>query len=183
MKYLLPLLFFFATQASALELKQVQDHYRGIKSISAEIEQTKTSPLLLRPLRSKVQLKFEGEVLSWSVAGQEPWRIRFLKDGKTEFLSSSKVLKDIPADAKAKLDRTMALVRKILLMDQSLNQDFNQVIVGDTLQISPKSKDKSVFFEKVGIEFDKKLEIKSISLKTAEDDTLLVFTKLILQRS
>lgn len=182
--YLLLLFGWLSSQtALALDLKSIQEHYRGIKEISAEIDQTKTSPLLLRPLQSKVKLSFKDEILSWEVSGQEPWRIRFAADGKTEFLNASKALAEIPADAKAKLDRTLALVRKILIMDPALEKDFVQTLKGETLLIKPKGQENSVFFESIEILFQKNADIRRILLKTADDETTLNFHTLHLKRS
>lgn len=182
--FLLTLLFVSLIPASgfALDMKAIQDHYRGLTKLKAEVEQTKTSPLLIRPLKSLLTLEYSEKTLSWSMKGQEPWKVRFDGKGQAQVLSNDKALAEIPREARAKLDRTLGLIHKILVMDPSLEKDFTQTLTQQTLSITPKSKDHSVFFEGVEVTFKSNADIDFIILRTADDETRLSFRSLELKR-
>ncbi len=164
-----------ASMAAPLTLDTIKNTYRRVNEIHGEGEQIKTSPLLLRPLKSKVSLSLEKGLLTWRGEGQEPWRIKFGVDGKPEFLGVGKTLEQMPPAARAKLDSTVALVRNILTMDPKLEQDFNLAIKDGLLTVEPKPGNRGVFFQSVNIQFKPSGLIESIRFKTQDDETLLLF--------
>ena len=169
-------------RAEALTVEVIKKHYRGIDQMQGEAEQVKTSPLLLRPLKSNVSLRFDKGLLTWQVEGQEAWQIRFGGDGKPVFLNGGKTLAQIPANARDKLDRTVGLVRNILTMDPKLEKDFNLKLDKEFLTIVPKSEKSGVFFKSIGIQFKPNADLQSISFKTEEDETKLVFKSIKIKR-
>lgn len=172
----------FQAMATNLTVDAIKKHYRNIDQMQGEAEQIKTSPLLLRPLKSNVSLRFDKGLLTWQVEGQEAWQIRFNGDGKPVFLNGSKTLAQIPASAREKLDRTVGLVHNILTMDPKLEEDFNLELKKEFLMIVPKSEKSGVFFKSIGIQFKSNADLQSISFKTEEDETKLVFKTIKIKR-
>jgi len=171
-----------SSHAAALTLDSIRQHYRNISEFHGEAEQTKTSPLLLRPLKSKVQLSLEKEVLTWQPEGQEPWRMRFSADGKPVFINGGKTLAQLPSSARDKLDRTVTLVRNILTMDPKLDDDFHLKLDQGHLTIEPKSVKVDVFFKAIDLTFKPNADLLSINFKTADDETTLLFKTMTITR-
>ncbi|RYZ48374.1 MAG: hypothetical protein EOP07_25860 [Proteobacteria bacterium] len=174
--------FFLASEPSlaksSLTLERIQKTYRGMTQMEGEAEQIKTSPLLLRPLKSNVSLRFDKGLLTWQVEGQEAWQLRFDKNSKPKFINGEKTIKQIPADARDKLDRTISLVHNILTMDPKLDDDFSLSLDKNILTILPKAGKNTVFFQSIAIEFKSNIEIQSISFKTQDDETKLLFKRM-----
>jgi hypothetical protein len=173
MRFILILSILLLSAANDPWPQGIKDHYRGLRRLKAKIEQVKTSPLLLRPLKSQVDLEFKEDTLTWTVSGQKPFAMKFLSGGRTEFLSGGSALSELPKEARQRLDASIGLIRKILVMDPALDQDFMQTWSDQTLTITPKS--NSVFFEWVSITFRKDRSIESMSFKTADEQTRLTF--------
>ncbi|MBC7659149.1 MAG: hypothetical protein H7249_05510 [Chitinophagaceae bacterium] len=179
---LLVLSFPLKVMAGPLTVDEIKKHYRGIHQIQGEAEQIKTSPLLLRPLKSNVSLHFDEGILTWQVEGQEPWQIKFGGDGKPVFINGGKYLAQIPSDAREKLDRTVGLVHNILTMDPKLDDDFHLTLDKEFLTIVPKSEKSGVFFKSIAIQFNRNADIQNIRFNTEEDETKLVFKSITLKR-
>jgi hypothetical protein len=163
---------------AALTLDMIQKTYRGMTQMEGEAEQIKTSPLLIRPLKSNVTLRFDKGLLTWQVEGQEAWQLRFDKNSKPKFISGEKTIKQIPPEARDKLDRTISLVHNILTMDPKLDDDFKLSLDKNVLTILPKGEKNTVFFQSIAIEFKANTEIQSISFKTQDDETKLLFKRM-----
>lgn len=161
-----------------LTLEKIQKTYRGMTQMEGEAEQIKTSPLLIRPLKSNVTLRFDKGLLTWQVEGQEAWQLRFDKNSKPQFINGEKTIKQIPADARDKLDRTISLVHNILTMDPKLDDDFKLSLDKNILTILPKGEKNTVFFQSISIEFKNNTEIQSISFRTQDDETKLLFKRM-----
>ncbi len=165
----------------ALTLSDIKTHYQGVKQFAGEAEQVKTSPLLLRPLKSTVKVGYDHGLLSWQPAGQEAWQVKFGPDGKPVFLGAGAQLKDLPPDAREKLDQTMGLVRDLFTMDPRLEQNFDLALDHDRLTVKPKPQTK-VFFTEVTLDFKPDMSLDHLTFLTADDKTVLTFHSMKISR-
>lgn len=166
--------------AAPLTLERLQKVYGNIQSFEAEVVQTKTSPLLLRPIVTKVDIQQKGKILEWRAQGQSPLRVDFSQENAPQLLSEGSLPLQLPEPARHKLLRTLEAIRDLLSMDKRLEKNFQIKVSDRTLLLKPLRQD--VFFQDIRIEFDAADQIEKLTFFTADDETQLVFVRLRIVR-
>jgi len=182
-------LIFWTGQAFAgLTREALNRQYRGLKGFTGSAVQTRSSPYLLKPLRSEVQIAYENEILSWQVQGQDKFEVKFPAKGQPELVSGdgvkggsdthNSVASNMPAAARRKLLETLKALRSLMLLDPKLDDDFLVTVKGQELWIIPRPNQSNIFFEEIVLLFDPAMQLQSMRLKTQDDVTQLTFLQL-----
>jgi hypothetical protein len=153
-------------------------HYRGFRGFSGTAMQSRSSPYLLKPLRSEVHIAYQNEKLSWQAQGQEKLEVSFPDTGPPQFAGGSTVTAGMPDAVRVKLLATLKAMRRLMLIDPKLDEDFVVIVKGQQLLITPRSKQSDIFFQEIVLVFDQSLQLQSMQLKAQDDVTELTFSQL-----
>lgn len=156
--------------ALVLTLPLVKAHYAGTKGLDAEIEQTKVSPFLVKPLVSKIHLTAKPGQIRWEV--REPVAASFVFDdsGKSPFPENDKT-KALVSFIKALVTVDFALIEK----------DFDLVPDGAALIATPRQASALAgMIKSLTLRFDDNLSLKSLHIDAANETTDLIFKSLTL---
>ena len=168
--------------ATPLTLALLREKYASLKEFHAGVEQTKTSPYLLRPLKSKVKIDFAADRLTWTAAGEKPLQVYFPSRGSPVLESQGGLPTALPEPTRLKLMHTLEAVRDLVTMDPKLEERFTLKIEGQDLQVMPRAEGAPVFFRSIILSFDTQQELKSMRLVSDEDETQLTFESLVLKK-
>lgn len=162
-----------ASSARAEELSRdaLMTAYARVKSLRAEIEQTRTSPYLYKPLVSRVQLECAGGRIVWRVL--EPFRGEVVFDQSGVASAGGAAL---PPGAAEKMAPLLRLLRAIFWVDlAAMEKDFHVRIAGDTLEATPRVEAGFGSLRKLLFRFGPDLAPVQITVDAGPDVTELKF--------
>jgi hypothetical protein len=161
------MIFLFAL---ALSLADVKTHYAGTKGLEADIEQTKTSPYLTKPLLSKIHLAVKPGEIRWEV--KEPVASTFVFDesGKSPFPEN---------------DKTKALIgfiKSLVTVDfPAIEREFTLEASGQKLIATPRAGSPLAgMIKRMELGFAPDLTLSTLDIDAANEATHLVFRSLTL---
>lgn len=163
----------------AREVTALKQHYCNTIEVRAKIEQIKESDLFITPIKSKIDLVFKDQIVFWSVKTPVPFQMKILPKGiylKKDEHSSYEAI-----TTNKKLAAIAGFIRTLMSAEfEKLERDFNLVFTnsGGTithLKATPKEGVNLAFISQIIIIFHKNLNIKSLTITTAKEQTTLFF--------
>ena len=161
---------------SALTVEKLTAHFKNIKHIDAQIEQTKKSELLTRPMKSKVKLLVDNEVVTWQtlspVASKMVWNKAGLK-----VVDASGQGHAVPPNPG--LGKTLGIVRSLVTADLAgLQSEFDLRTEGQNLIATPKRRAESTIQE-IKIEFGSNLQLRRVEVELNKESLELEFKSFV----
>jgi outer membrane lipoprotein-sorting protein len=156
---------------------RVRARYAAITSLSATVDQTKSSPLLKRPLKSLVRLSLREGVIRWEVLSPVPATM-ILNGGSVTLVGSDG--KEQPMRGGQEARQLFTLIEQIIKADWSgLAAACTVTNPGPrTLVLEPLPQAKLAFLKQLIFHFDENLDLKELSIVTPGESTLLQFRHL-----
>ncbi len=172
--------------AGAMTIEQVFTKYRGIAGFKADLVQTKTSPLLLRPLTTKVALTLKDGTITWAPAGQKPFEMAVpAAAGQAGKGAPATAGGALGGGASGKLERTLATMQDLITLSPRLHDDFSLTVNGGDLVATPRPGRETGVFQRIVLTFapaEADLPLRKMRFETADDVTELVVASLVIDR-
>ena len=176
---ILILLFYIPLSAQALSLQTLKDHYFNIKSITAEVKQTKTAPYLFKPILSQIILTYEKNKISWQT--KTPTKQTLIIQNNELFSISEKgILENIPLSKSPQGAKLIGFFKSLFSMDfDSIQRSFQLSFKEQQMVAIPKKDSGLNFIDKMSFYFDKNLNISSVVIEAGQEKTQMVFSNVI----
>lgn len=171
--------------------------YGKVGHMSARVEQTKTSPYLFKPMKSKVNLNYTPEEIIWEYT--EPFKkvIRIRPDtlvteaggagGATKTEATTPGAKParqgehvLPLGEGTKIHALMSFLRALFGLDFSvLKKDFDLTFTGHQLRAVVKKQSQLTFIESLSLVFDENLVPQTLEVISTGEKLNLRFVDFI----
>ena len=178
---------FFVTMSAAAAhavvagelLSRVKEKYRDLNMLAADVDQTKTSPYLSRPLKSVVRMALRSGIVTWETVSPVPSMIT-LTNGQIVVTGAGQTQRTLPRSPQA--DALLTLIEGLVRADWlGLERDCVITATGAlTLQAVPRPASKLVFLKNLEFRFHDSLKLERITITTADETTELAFRTLTL---
>lgn len=147
--------------------------YAEVQQVTAEIEQTKSSPFLFRPLVSRIHMEYGNGRVLWRVT--EPVRGELVFDNGRVSGDSAAPLSSGAAEILAPLTR---LFRAVFSFDfAALGQDFDLVFSANVLEARTRAGSELAFVKRLVFRFNPDLSPASVAVETGDETTELKFLR------
>lgn len=159
------------TSAQELTRESLQAAYAHVATSTAEIEQTKSSPYLFKPLVSRIHMEYGNGRVLWRVI--EPVRGELVFDNGRISGDSAATL---PPGAAERMAPLMRLFRAVCSFDfAALKQDFDLVFSANVLEARAHTGSELSFVKRLVFRFNPDLSPASVAVETADETTELKF--------
>ena len=164
--------------AEGLTRESLQAAYTNVRTLSADIEQTKSSPYLFKPLVSTIHLEYANGRIVWRVL--EPVRGELVFD---EGKISSDVPGLLPPGAAERMIPLMRLFRAIFSVDlAAIEQDFDLRFSANVLEAQSRAGSQLTLVKKLVFQFAPNLFPERITVDVEGETTELRFLRFELSR-
>jgi hypothetical protein len=162
-----------STQSTHLTLERLKTRYAGLSRLQADVEQTRTGRHLLKPFVSEIKLDYTPGAITWTY--MKPFR-KTVKVTREGFDLGDRRL---PAAHGERLKSLTAMLDALFRMDlERLNADFELKIEGDAVAARPRGGSPLKFVKAMDFEFDKDLDILSVTVATDSDTAVMKFSNI-----
>jgi hypothetical protein len=158
-------------RADGLTRESLKAAYANVHMLSAEIEQTKSSPYLYKPLVSRIHLEYaDGRVL-WRIL--EPVRGEVIFDNGRISTDGTVTL---PPEAAERMAPLMRLLQAVFSVDLAvIEKDFDLVISENSLEARPRPGSEVSFVKRLVFRFQPDLSPAQVTVETGDETTELKF--------
>lgn len=160
-----------------LTLERVKARYAGLTRLQADVEQTRTGKHLLKPFVSEIRLDYTPGAITWSYVRPFQKSIKMTRDG---FEMGEKKL---PPAHSERLKSLSSMLDSLFRMDlEAIRKDFDLKVTGDVVGATPKDDSPLKFVQTMNFEFDKKLDILSVTVATERDSAVMKFSNIRIEK-
>jgi len=165
-----------APPAAPLSPELLRARYAGIRSLSAEVLQTKEGRYWARPLESRIRLRYTPERITWETLS--PVRSTVVIEGeKLTVLSGAGAPRDLGAAASdPRVAGLLRFLRALLALDlAAIERDFELSYGPGELLARPRAGSDLAFLAVLRLRFDPRAELTGLEIETATERTRLAF--------
>jgi len=157
--------------AGWLTRESLRAAYANVQMLSAEIEQTKSSPYLYKPLVSRIHLEF--------AAGRVLWRILEPVHGELVF-DNGKISTDgtvtLPPEAAERMAPVLRFFQAVFSVDLAvIEKDFDLVFSESSLEARSRPGNEGAFVKRLVFRFQPDLSPAQVTVETGDETTELKF--------
>lgn len=157
--------------AEGLTRESLKAAYSDIRMLSAEIEQTKSSPYLYKPLVSMVHMEYAGGRVLWRIL--KPVRGEMVFDNGSISIEATAALPPGAADRMAPL---MRCFRAIFSVDfAAIEKDFDLLISENSLEAASRPGSDVSFVKRLVFRFGPDLSLAQVTVEAEDETTELTF--------
>lgn len=159
--------------AGGLTRESLTAAYANVRMLTAEIEQTKSSPYLYKPLVSRIHLEYTDRHVLWRIL--EPVR------GEVVF-DNGKVSTDgtvtLPPEAAERMAPLMRLLQAVFSVDLAvIEKDFDLVISENSLEARSRPGSEVSVVKRLVFRFRPDLSPAQVTVETGDETTELKFLR------
>ena len=173
------LCFVFAGPAEAepLTLERLKTRYAGLTRLQADVEQTRTGKHLLKPFVSEIRLDYAPGAITWHYVRPFQKTIKITREG---FEMGERKL---PPSQSERLKSLTTMLDALFRMDlETIRKDFELKVEGDVVEATPRAASPLKFVNTMDFEFDRKLDILSVTVATEHDSAVMKFSNIRIEK-
>lgn len=173
--------YFSNVNASApLTIEALKEHYQHVKSISADVKQTKTAPYLFKPIISQILLSYEKNKITWETTAPTKQTI-VIQNNELYSISDEGVQENIPIAKSPQGAKLLSFFNSLFSMDfNALQNSFQLVFSGQQMEALPKKDSGLQFINKMTFDFDKNLNIHTVTVEAGQENTKMLFSNVVI---
>jgi outer membrane lipoprotein-sorting protein len=165
--------------AVPVSLEGLKNKYANLESLQAEIDQTKKSRFLFKPLKSQVKLTYSKKELRWEMVSPFS-QIVLVRDNALVTKSTESAKEEItPIVQGSKLHYLSLFFRALFSMDlKVLEKQFTLSFAGQVMTALPQKNSELSFIKEMTFVFDDDLRLDRVKVSAQEEETELQFRSL-----
>ncbi len=153
--------------------------YAGIRSLSADVVQTKEGRFWARPLESRIRLRYTPERITWETVS--PVRASVTIEGNhlrvTDAAGRTRDMQALTADPR--VAALLGFLRSLIAVDLgALERDFELQYGPGELVATPRAGSSLKLFRTIRLRFDAGNDLTAMELETPDERTRLVFQRI-----
>jgi len=163
---------------AALTPELLRARYAGVRSLSAEVVQTKEGRYWARPLVSRIRLRYTPERITWETLS--PVHSTVLVEGeKLTILASPGPARDLGGAASdPRVAAMLRFLRSLLALDlDAIERDFELAYGAGELVARPRTGSDLAFLTALRLRFDPQAELTGLEIETVSERTRLAFER------
>lgn len=152
--------------------------YAGIRSLSADVTQTKEGRYWARPLTSRIRLRYTPERITWETLSPVPSTV-VIEGEKLTVRSGAGAPRDLGAAASdPRVAALLRFLRALLALDLGvIERDFALEYGAGELLARPRAGSDLSFLTALRLRFDPRAELAGLDIETASERTRLAFDR------
>jgi hypothetical protein len=155
----------------------LRTHYAGVQSLTADVVQVKEGKYWARPLESRIRLQYAPSRVVWETLAPIRSTVVVSDAGIAMTGSDGRPRDAGPVSSDPRFAAVVRFIRALFAVDlPAIERDFALSYAPGRLVAKPRPGSDVQLFREVRLDFDEALELKTVDLETATEQTHLTFS-------